>query len=466
MSAPGWLDAARVVPTLEVVRELALSLGRDGKSFGPCPNCGAERRSNPGRSLDKRGRCRLLPDGKGWACCSNGTDGCGAKGDGPGLVAWTLLGRQWGKGDHEASSTVRQWYAERGWCEAWTGGVHPLSTPVHPRPRVHQASPVEPPPARPPAAEVAELWARCVPVVADAEVAAWLAGRDDGAIDPELVAALDLARALPADLAKLPRWARYKGKPWTQSGHRVVVQVWEADPDNAGLLRVAGLHARNILPKCIAENADDCPTPGRCGKHDKAGWPSGAQAVRLIFATTADPRGGLQLVELAEGVPDWLRLALDRAARPERSAVWGVTAGSASPELAELVPAGWPVVVRTHDDDAGNKYAEAWRKLLAARGCKLYRKARHNGTAQGVSTPVQPCPPPAEPGDLRVAREGLRNSTNGPELATVWALICRKFGGADNVPAELVVEHLTKVATLDPINKRLHDAQLRELVTQ
>lgn len=453
MSAPGWLDAARTVPTLAVVRELALSMGRDGKSFGPCPSCGAEVRSNPGRSVDKRGRCRLLPDGKGWACCSNGTDGCGAKGDGPGLVAWTLLGRPWGKGDHEASAAVRQWYADRGWCEAWTGGVQPLSTPVHPRPQVAQVLPVAAPPVvRPLAAEVAELWARCVPVVADPEVADWLAGRADGAIAPERVAALDLARALPADLPELPRWARYNGKAWTQSGHRLIVRAWEADPDNAGLLRVASLHARNVRPDCA---------PG-----DKAAWPAGASASGLVWATSAYPQAGLPLVELAEGVPDWLRLALDRAARPERSAVWGVTAGSASPELAELVPAGWPVAVRTHADKAGDKYAETWRELLAARGCKVHRQPKHNGPAQGVSKPVQPCPPPTEPGYRTLAREGIRATVTGPDLATVWALVCRDFGGAANVPAELEIEHLTKLATLDHMQKSLYDARLREMVTQ
>jgi hypothetical protein len=176
---------------------------------------------------------------------------------------------------------------------------------------------------------VRDLWRRCVPVTADPEVAAWLAERTDpGPIDPAKVAALDLARALPADLVDLPGWARFKGKPWTASGHRLVVRAWEADPDNPERLRVASLHARNVLPNCAGD--------------DKAAWPAGATAASLILATGPDPRAhGLPLVEIPEGVPDWLRLAVTVAAdlpKGKRSAVWGAWSGSADPAVAAVVP--------------------------------------------------------------------------------------------------------------------------------
>ena len=384
-----WLDAARGVALLDVAAALGLAVHPDGKSFGPCPGCGEATRGKRG---DKRGRCVVLDKTDCWACHSNGGGTCGAGGDGLALVAWTLTGKAWAKGDRETSGKVREWYAALGWCEAWNPSGKP-TTPATLRPRIAPVARVVPaPPQRPDPEQVRALWRRCVPVTADPEVAAWLAGRTDpGPIDPAAVKALDLARALPADLADLPGWARFKGKPWTVSGHRLVVRAWEADPDNPERLRVASLHARNVLPTCAGD--------------DKAAWPAGATAAALILATGHDPRAhGRHLVEIAEGVPDWLRMVLTRAELPKgkRPAVWGAWSGSPDPALAAVVPEGWTVALRTHADDAGDKYADKWRELLTAQSCTMHRERK----------------------------------ANGPEaLAMVWAGCCRQWGGADLVPA-------------------------------
>ncbi len=448
-----WLDAARGVALLDIAAALGLDVHRDGRSFGPCPGCGEATRGK-----DKRGRCRVRPDGNGWACCSNGSDGCGAKGDGVALVVWALTGKAtWATGDRETRDKVREWYAARGWCEAWTGGGSALPTPARPR-IAPVARVVSAPPQRPAVEQVRALWGRCVPVTADPEVAAWLAGRTDpGPIDPAAVAALDLARALPADLVDLPGWARYRGRPWTASGHRLVVRAWEADPDNPERLRVASLHARNVRPDCTGD--------------DKAAWPAGATAAALILATGPDPRAhGRHLVEIAEGVPDWLRLVLTRAELPKgrRPAVWGAWSGSPDPALAAVVPEGWTVAIRTHADTAGDKYADKWRELLTARGCTIHRQRKANGPQVAAAIlPAHPddppCPPPAKLGLVAQACEAVREA-DGPEaLALVWAFCCRQWGGADLVPAAVAGELRERQDYMDGWNMSIYHAKLREL---
>lgn len=444
----GWLDHARTVAVPEVAHALGLDLDKHGKSFGPCPACSAEHRHNPGREFDRRLRCRVTPEGKGWVCCSNGTDGCGAKGDAVQLVAHVLTGKPWGRGDADTTRTVRDFYASNGWCDPDRGG-QPWTPP---RPRAVRL--VAAPTPRPRAAEVRELWARCMPVTADPEVAAWLSNRHDGPLDPAMVADLDLARALPADLRDLPRWA-WCGGPWTDRGYRLIVQGWEADPDNPGRLRVASLHARNVL----ADGAG------------KGAFPAGCDAGGLVFTTGPDLAAhGLPLVELAEGVPDWLRLTLDLARLPDgaRSAALGVVSGSADLDLAAAVPEGWTVAIRTHADKSGDQYAAKLRELLAPRGCKLLRQRKPNAGPVAVTPPADLDPAPLGLASwaewTRQALDALASGAgNGEDLALVWRLSCDNCGGAARVPVPVADTHRRMFEALAPADLDLYRAQLREL---
>ena len=361
-----WLDVARRVAVLDVARALGLDIGRDGRSFDPCPSCGGKSRASDGES-DKRGRCRVYGNGDGWACNTRGSEGCGEKGDGPGLVAWSLCGRPGPRG-RDDSATVRAWYVARGWLDEGNAGEGPFPgsvarsalTPAEHPPKGSGVAPVA---VRPPFAEVAALWARCVPVTADAAVSAWLRGHHDGPIDPDRVAALDVARALPFDVADLPAWAWGVGGPWHGRGYRVIVRTFEGD--GAGGLRWASLHARNVQveadPKAV-----------------KAVNPLGLDAAGAVLAWGPDAPE-LPLVDLAEGVPDWLRLVLARSTLARRPMVWGVVSGSDDSALAAVVPMGWTVALRTHADAAGDKYATKWGELLRARGCVLRRQRVVNG---------------------------------------------------------------------------------------
>jgi len=337
-----WLDSAGTAPVAEVAAALGFTVQGDRQSFGPCPGCGEATRANPGRS-DPRGRCRVYSGGDGWACCSNGTDGCGAHGDGPGLVAWRLTGGPWRAGDSDTAAKVRAWFVGGGFCD--------VLAPMLPRPSV----PAAPVPARPPAMEVAGLWFGCRNVADDPEVAAYCAGRS---FDP--AALHDLARALPAD-GPLPPWARFKGRSWRESGHRLIVAAWEPDPARPGCLRLASLHARCVRP-CDDGDKAACPA---------AGPGSGTGMVLAADDDALHEGEARQLLTICEGVPDFLAWALRPAAM--RGALWGSWSGSASAQLATMVPAGWTVALAHHNDEGGDKQAAAWKRQLEARGVRCVR---------------------------------------------------------------------------------------------
>lgn len=88
-------------------------------------------------------------------------------------------------------------------------------------------APIETPASEyPPGADA--LWAACGPVTASGSVSAWLESRG---VDPHVVAALDVARALPR--RGLPEWARAWAGGWW-----CVLPVWDA------VGRIVSLRAR------------------------------------------------------------------------------------------------------------------------------------------------------------------------------------------------------------------------------
>ena len=210
-------------------------------------------------------------------------------------------------------------------------------------PLVRPAPPEHGPAPRPPQAEVERLWCLARPVTEDSEVSAWLA-RDRG-IAPDRVELYDLARALPPG-ARLSRWARCQGVPWS-ARHRLVARGWGATGT------VASLHAR-----AVGEPPERLP---------KGLWPAGARVkglvladgwARQILATGQRPEGWGGDLLVAEGLPDFLTVATAHSdANEDAPAVIGVVAGSWTAELAALVPDGSRVIVATHKDGSGDGYA-------------------------------------------------------------------------------------------------------------
>lgn len=330
-----WVGELRAFGVLAIAERPALERRR-GPSLSPCVSCGAEKR---GRE-DGRGPIGVRRDDLGWRCHR-----CDAHGDAVTLASWRLLGAA-------APRRVEEWRTMRSWARA-EGLIAKQGTP--PRLPVAAIAGVGYAAAsRPPAPEVLSLWNEAAgPVTRDRAAVRWLCSRGIG---PRAVDNEDLARVVHRR-ARLPAWARFRGRPWTVD-HRLLVPLYE--PDGT----VASVHARAL--GVIA-----------AGGNDKAASPAGFDVSGLVMANGAARdllRRGVGTGELVvvEGVPDFLRFATVEA---KGKAVIGILAGSWSDELARRIPAGACVEVWTHEDAAGDRYAEAIHGSLAGR-CVVERRSR------------------------------------------------------------------------------------------
>jgi hypothetical protein len=279
-----------------------------------------------------------------WKC-----HGCDATGDVLTLIA-VVRGLNMGR-------DFRQVLAEGARLAGLWGIVDELegrgaAPPPPARPAPAQA-PEEDPREWPPAEEVRELWNASDLVGADEQAAAYMTGRG---IDPDRVDAGDLARVLPVG-GGLPRWARFpSGRDWRSAGFRVVVPMYSA----AGELR--SLRAWRITP---GEGAKRLP-PGAC------------KASELVMADTFGRemlRSGWQIatVVVVEGEPD--HLARATITRDPRTAVLGIVSGSWTQAFADKCTVGAKVVVRTDQDDAGDRYAAEVMQSVRRR-CFPFRTKR------------------------------------------------------------------------------------------
>ena len=242
--------------------------------------------------------------------------------------------------------------------------------------QVDATEPASAPPA-PPAreAEYAQLWAHCLRL-------------DDPAVPPEAIdylrgralppgELLDLARVLPQD-GPLPSWAACEGMPWTTSRHLVIVRIFDA----AG--RLAGLRARSIDPSCASGKKELVAGGVKVAGTVLADGPA-ETVIRLgpeKVAAALRQTGRKLVVMVAEGVPDWLTLSAwarrwraTSASAGAMLAVVGTYSGGWTQALADRLPHGTRVVVRTHSDEGGCKYRDAISDTLWARRCLV--EVRH-----------------------------------------------------------------------------------------
>ena len=323
-----WLEEIRshTVPTIAQALGLRLVTAR---SLAPCPACGAERRG----TSDARGPIGLRADQRGWFCHR-----CGGKGDGIGLAALVVLGTQ--KPPKNEWSELHQVMASKGLCRA--DEERTTHEPAARRSLVREAGPTQA--NRPPRAEVERLWLRSLPVTDDAEAVDWIESR---ALDPITIADRDLSRVLLPD-SPLPSWARLSGEPWTATSHRLLIPLVGATGE------IESLHARALAPR---------DPNGR----DKAASPAGAEVRGLVMADglgrqllTAGPPEWWphDRVLVVEGVPDFLTWATWFGdAADDSPAILGVISGSWTDAIGARLPDGAKILVRTHDDVAGAKYA-------------------------------------------------------------------------------------------------------------
>lgn len=212
------------------------------------------------------------------------------------------------------------------------------------------------PPRPPPLVEVGALWAQCLPVWENPELARALL--EFRGLDPAVIGDRDLARTLPPD-GSLPGWARFNGRTWRDSGHLLIVPLCDA------LGEIQSLHARSLRP----------------GADPKGLSPAGHASAGLILACPLARQvlgGGIPAwwrhpappaFIVAEGVPDFLTVACRYGEMEYAPATVGVLSGAWSGEVAARIPDRCRVVIRTHADEAGRKY----QAEIAASLCRRCR---------------------------------------------------------------------------------------------
>jgi hypothetical protein len=213
--------------------------------------------------------------------------------------------------------------------------------------RVRRPADVSEPEARYPAErELTALWESARPV-GDSPIASGhleARGFDVAAVD-----ARGLALAL-WDQSRLPGWARYRGEAehsssWLELGYLIILRTYDHD----GQWR--SVRAWRVLP----------------GSGPKRLPPSGCTATGLVLANSAACallRGetGPTRVLVVEGEPDWLTWSC-RVDIP----VIGILSGAWNEKFGAKIPLGSTVIIRTHLDDHGEKYARDVARTVKGR---------------------------------------------------------------------------------------------------
>jgi hypothetical protein len=216
--------------------------------------------------------------------------------------------------------------------------------------------------AYPPISQVESLWESCVAVDADREVTGYLEKRD---IAVSGVVEQDCARALPVGLV-VPAWATYSSRPWNETGHRLLVPLF----DHLGTMR-------SLLARSVAPNPEK-KSVGASGGYHRRGLIMAATFGRQLLVS--GPVRGLHRTEnfrltVFEGEVDFLRGAASGAdcelsdavsACGFRGAV-GIVSGSFTRDIAARVPRHTTIVLATDDDAQGDKYASDITALVGTK---------------------------------------------------------------------------------------------------
>lgn len=196
-------------------------------------------------------------------------------------------------------------------------------------------------------AEILDVWNRGIRPDADTEVSGYLVRRR---LDPVIISDRRLGRVL---VPPAPPWARFRGRSWAETGHRLLTRTYDA----AGNLR--GVRAALV----------------RDGDAPKRLPPAGKRAAELVLANEAAWRmlkgASPRRVVIVEGEPDfWTHGCI----QPEDVAVIGVTSGSWTAAFAAALPRGAEVQIRTHDDEQGERYAAKITESIGEK-CQVWRAA-------------------------------------------------------------------------------------------
>lgn len=276
-------------------------------------------------------------------------------------------------------------------------GIHLDDRPGEQRPALPPPKwepPPPEPPKRPPEAELRALLDACGPCARDPEVAAWLQGR---ALDATAIDRYGLAFALPRG-TRVPRWASYKGDreqaaPWPELGYRLIVPMRDAEG------KIASVRARAVgtmpegMPKAL-------PATGFDAHELVMACPLGA----LMLACGVWPAGVEGRVVISEGEPDFWTWA-SRGTGPRTIAALGIGGnGQWTEAIADRIPSGSVVILRTDQDDAGDRYAEQITRTLRGRCAVLESGAEERAERRRTR-------PERERAKREAERQARRNAT-------------------------------------------------------
>lgn len=327
MGTARWMEQANKAPVHEVFVECGLE--KIGNGYGPCPECGAEKRG----SKDKRGAIKINAQKTGWACIA-----CGVKGDLLNLLGFCQYGKTLKDLDDEGRDSVRDWFASRGWCDgkdAFGGSMPPVAPPPSSAP-----GDVYTPPNYPPPKELKRFWdaSKKINGSLDQDVRAFFRERR---WDPKLVADVGACRISPQaeDLNTWPAW-------WPQgraSTWRLLVPAFTTDGVMTSIQGRATTPVHNGSPKVL--------------------WPKGCDAVDLIMPDTVGwlfLKGRLKpkLVIICEGLTDRIALSIHKAQLGKNVAILGCASGGFK-ALGRIEWPKWtPIYSVTDPDEAGDLYNE------------------------------------------------------------------------------------------------------------
>lgn len=320
LSRTGFQEARSLgIDTVAKMLHLEEQASVGGRPTWPCPACGAPTRHT--KSCDRRGAIGVTGDGMGWRCFQ-----CDATGDAIDFVSFALTGASYQ--NTPSRDEVRDWLAS----------VAPVP-PHRPMVRAPQR------PRYPPTSDVAAFWKASRPLYGDA--AEYLMGRK---VDVDLVRDADLARSLSGDA---PQWCRGPHGPWGRTGHRLVVPLFDA----TGVIR-------SVLARRVVDG--DGPKSLAPAGYSRTGLVlADGLARQVLEAGTVPPwfddDTELEKIVIAEGEIDFLLWATAPSVLTDSGhgpAVFGIVAGSWTPDISKRIPVGARVTVATDLDDDGDKYAE------------------------------------------------------------------------------------------------------------
>ena len=310
-----------------VCEALGLAKNARKQTSGVIVCCPAHREKSPSCSVTRGG------DGTIRVRCF----GCGWTGDVLTLVAQVH--------DLDVRNSFREVLLEA----AQIGGLHAVVDELRGK---AEWKPRELPPAPeslpeneyPPVDEVTDVWEagdRSDPIAKS-----YLGSRR---IDLDAATQLGLLSVLPPRTSQrlaLPCWAHYGASSWQDSGHRLIVPVF----DHLGARR--SLRAWRIEGTAAAKRVPPvgCKATGL--------MMANRPAVELLKTLVAPRR-----VVVVEGEPDFAVAAIRWSHLP----IFGVVNGGWTEDFAARIPLGSEVILATHHDEAGERYAQHVAKTVRDR---------------------------------------------------------------------------------------------------